>query len=69
MANIEPLYWVNFALVLVVSIVGYFLKRLVGAVDTVEKEVQELKTKVAILLDRDREQRLNDYRTKEGFSP
>lgn len=69
MANIEPLYWVNFALVLVISIVAFFLKRLVSAVDKVEEEVQELKTRVAVLLDRDREQRLNDYKSsRESFN-
>lgn len=68
MVSIEPLYWVNFALVLVVSIVAFFVKRLVSSIDSVEKKVQELDKTVGILLDRDRRQRIKDYATEGDFN-
>ena len=65
--SIEPLYWVNFALVLVVGTVGYFLRRVVNSLDKLEEEVQALEVKVAVLIDRDRMQRLDDYEKGQGY--
>lgn len=70
--NIEPLYWINFALVIVVSAGGWFIKRVVSSLDDsakmgaaelgeLRKEMEDLRVKVAILLDRDRNRRLTDY--------
>lgn len=65
MVNIEPLYWVNFAIVVVVGAVGYFLRRLIRSLDNVEEKVHSLEIKVAILCDRDRMRRLEDYDVEE----
>lgn len=68
-ANIEPLYWINSALVLVVSIVAFFLKRVISSIDKMETKVQELDKTVGILLDRDRRTRIRDYQATGDFTP
>lgn len=50
--------WLNLILLAAIS---FFLKRLVGRQDATEKELGEIKTEVAILLDRDRRKRIDDY--------
>lgn len=55
------LEWLRFASVVMVGIVAYFLKRSLGDQDDIKKELQELKTKVAVILDRDRRKRMEDY--------
>ncbi len=64
--TISPLYWINLVLLILVSIASYFLKRSLNELDSMEKQVQELKTKVSILLDRDRRKRLQDYEEENG---
>jgi len=64
--TISPLYWINLVLLILVSIASYFLKRSLNELDQMEKQVQELKTKVSILLDRDRRKRLQDYEEENG---
>lgn len=59
--SISPLYYINFALLMLVGVVAYFLKRLVRELDDMEAKFVELNTKVAILIDRDRRKRLEDY--------
>ncbi len=53
--------WLQFASTVLLAIGGYFLKRSLGHVDALEIEVQTLKEKIAVLLDRDRQRRLADY--------
>jgi len=43
------------------AIASFFLKRLANSIDVLERELQDLKEKVAILIDRDRRKRLEDY--------
>jgi hypothetical protein len=55
------LEWLQFASIVLLGIVSYFLKRSLGTQDKLQDEVQELKTKIAVILDRDRRRRLSDY--------
>lgn len=57
---------VNIVCTIVVSFASYLLQRAVRANDTLASDVQELKTKVAVLLDRDRRQRLEDYQREDA---
>jgi hypothetical protein len=43
------------------GIIGYFIRDIINKLGDFEDHVQELSTKVAILLDRDRRKRLQDY--------
>ncbi len=47
--DLEPLYWVNFALVLIVGLVAWFLKRLIYSLDEMMKKVHQLEIDVAII--------------------
>ncbi len=67
MANIEPLFWINVALVIVISVIGFFLKRLIDSVDKLETKVYSLDKSVGIILDRDRRQRIQDYAAENNF--
>lgn len=55
------LEWLQLAAVVLLGIVSYFLKRSLGKQDSMEEKIQALETRVAILLDRDRRRRLEDY--------
>ena len=59
--DLEPLYWVNFALVLIVGLVAWFLKRLIYSLDEMMKKVHQLEIDVAIMISKDRHRRLHDY--------
>jgi len=49
------------------ALVGFMLKRHVGAMDALAKEVKEQGQLVARLLERDRMQRLTDYKHPEAM--
>ena len=53
--------WLQFVCVILLGVVSYFLKRCMVTMDGLEKRVSTMETKVAILLDRDRRKRLEDY--------
>ena len=53
--------WLQFVTVILLGVVSYFVKRSMVAMDDLEKRVGTMETKVAILLDRDRRKRLEDY--------
>jgi hypothetical protein len=52
---------VRLIIVAILGVITFFLKRILGDLDNVRKEVEELKIKVAVILDRDRQHRLEDY--------
>lgn len=58
--------WLQFAGVVLLGVVAYFLKRSLIAQDALEQKVQTLETKIAVLLDRDRRRRLEDYLAERG---
>lgn len=60
--------WLRLAVIALLGIVTYFVKRTFDKQDHMEKELQELKTLLAVLLSRDRKQRLEDYRRKTDFN-
>lgn len=67
--NVDGTGWgegLHFASVVGLGIISYFLKRSVSELDSIKTEVAQLKTKVAILLDRDRQRRLADYEQAES---
>lgn len=53
--------WLQFASVVLLGVVSYFLKRSMVTIDDLEKRVAKMETSVAILIDRDRRKRLEDY--------
>ena len=53
--------WLQFASVVLLGLVSYFLKRSMVTIDDLEKRVAKMETSVAILIDRDRRKRLEDY--------
>jgi hypothetical protein len=57
----SALDWLQFGSIVLLGIVSYFLKRCLVTIDKLEAEVQALKIKIAIVVDRDRRQRLADY--------
>ena len=57
--------WLQFAGIIFVGIVSYFLKQRFSDQDELEKTVNKLDKRIAILLDRDRRKRLTDYREEE----
>ena len=57
--------WLQFISVVLLGVVSYFLKRSMDTIDDLEKRVASMETQVAILLDRDRRKRLEDYE-REG---
>lgn len=61
--NIEPLYWFNLAVALLVGLAIWLLKRLVRTLDTLQEKVEELEKDVAYIRGRDRIRRLEDYDT------
>jgi heme/copper-type cytochrome/quinol oxidase subunit 2 len=56
-------FWnvVQLVIVGILGVISYFVKRIIKQLDDMEEDVQELKIKVAIILDRDRRRRLQDY--------
>lgn len=48
------------------GVVGFFLRGVLSNLGKLQTEVQELKTKIAIVLDRDRRKRLGDYENENG---
>ena len=52
---------VQLVVVGILGVITYFLKRVIKQLDDVEETVKELEIKVAIILDRDRRRRLQDY--------
>jgi len=58
--------WLQLVIVSLLGIVSYFLKRTMDTLDRVEERTSKMETKVAILLDRDRRKRLEDYE-QEGM--
>lgn len=52
---------VRFVIIGMLAIIGYFLRGVLRTVVTMEKQVNVLEQKVAIILDRDRRKRLSDY--------
>ena len=58
--------WLQFASIVLLGVVSYFLKRSLSTQDKLEGEVQELKTKIAVILDRDRRRRLADYAEEDS---
>lgn len=52
---------VQLVIVGILGIITYFVKRIIKQLDDVEEDVEELKIKVAIILDRDRRRRIQDY--------
>ena len=61
----STLGWIQFAGILLLGVVSYFLKQRLSDQDKLQDKVQNLTTKIAILLDRDRRKRLHDYDDKE----
>jgi len=59
--DLTPLYWVNFAGVIVIGALAWFLRRLVTSLDDMVKKVQELEIDVQYLVRKDRSRRLHDY--------
>lgn len=59
--NVGPLYWFNFALVLLVGLVSWLLRRLIRTLDNLQTEVAKLQQQVAYILGSDRRKRLRDY--------
>jgi hypothetical protein len=57
----SALDWLQFGSIVLLGIVSYFLKRCLVTIDKLETEVQDLKVKIAIMVDRDRRKRLADY--------
>lgn len=51
---------------IVLSLVGFIVRSFRGDIATLEKTVRELETHVAVLLDRDRRKRLEDYDNQES---
>ena len=62
----STLEWLEFASVVLLGIVSYFLKQRRGDQDKLQDQVQKLTTKIAVLLDRDRRKRIKDYDEEEG---
>ena len=60
--------WLQFVSVVMLGVVSYFLKRSMGTIDDLEKRVATMETRVAILLDRDRRRRLEDYEREGDYS-
>lgn len=58
---LEPLYYYNFALLILVALVAYLLRRLLRDFDELRKKTDKLECDVCILIDRDRRKRLQDY--------
>lgn len=52
---------VQLVVVGILGVITYFIKRIIKQLDDMEKTVKELEIKVAIILDRDRRRRLQDY--------
>lgn len=50
---------------LATCVVGFLVKRAIRNIDALETSHADLKTKVAILLDRDRRRRLEDYQREK----
>jgi hypothetical protein len=55
------LEWLQFASIVLLGVVSYFLKRSLSTQDKLEEKVQKLETRIAVILDRDRRKRLTDY--------
>ena len=61
-SNVPPLsVGLQFLSITLLGVVSYFLKRAINDLDHLTDKVGELQVKVAILLDRDRRQRVEDY--------
>jgi len=60
--------WLQFASVVLLGIVSYFLKRSMVTIDDLEKRVATMETRIAVLLDRDRRRRLEDYQQEGDFN-
>jgi hypothetical protein len=54
-------YIFSFITTAILGLVGYFLNRIMHELDEAQSEIQRLRERVAILLDRDRQRRLSDY--------
>lgn len=52
--------------VVLLGFCSYFLKRSVGALETLQNEFHKLDKKVAVIVDRDRRKRLEDYDRENG---
>lgn len=59
-------YWLQFASVILLGIVSYFLKRCMDTIDDLEKRLGTMERRVAVLLDRDRRRRLEDYEQEDS---
>lgn len=57
---------VNAFCTVVISFVGFMLKRAFDNYDQLSKDVQSIKEKIAVILDRDRRRRLEDYQNEKG---
>lgn len=57
---------VNIVCTFVVGSVGFFVQRAIRANDELRQTVGRLETNVAILLDRDRRRRLEDYQREDA---
>jgi hypothetical protein len=58
----HTIQWVGLTLL---AIVGYFLKKVLSKIEELSDTVGELKTSVAVILDRDRRRRIRDYKDDE----
>jgi hypothetical protein len=57
--------WVVFTALTLLGIVSYFLKRAIDTVDKMEEKLHSLELRIAVILDRDRRRRLDDYENEK----
>ena len=58
---LEPLYWFNLAVILLVTLVTWLLKRLIRTLDALRARIHNLEIEMAYLTRKDRLRRLEDY--------
>jgi hypothetical protein len=58
---LEPLYWFNIAVILLVGLVTWLLKRLIRTLDALRARIHNLEIEMAYLTRKDRLRRLEDY--------
>jgi hypothetical protein len=56
----------RFLIVGLLGIAAYFVRGILHTVSALEESVYDLKTKVAVILDRDRRKRIGDYENENN---
>lgn len=63
----DVLAWLmRFLIVGLLGIAAYFVRGILHTVSALEESVYDLKTKVAVILDRDRRKRIGDYENENN---